>query len=148
MTYWRLSIYEDIEPIASNMREADVKEVLAATGDSPFTALFNGLMRSDPCYTLIDAKGNPGAMLGIVPETDRYGLIWLLGTDAIAKNTYPFLKYSRPFLERLWEESGKELLYNYTHVDNTLHHRWLKWLGFTFLNRFGPFYEFAKLRGS
>jgi hypothetical protein len=51
----------------------------------------------------------------------------------------------------MFKECGAEYVYNYTYAKNTVHHRWLKWLGFTFLRKVNlgpegkPFIEFAKI---
>lgn len=142
----------DIEYVASNMREADVEECTAQGWDA-----HSGLLLSVHCsqvaYTLVDKDGKPAAILGVAKGIySDSGAIWLLGTDAIEKNPTAFLRWSKPVLTRLFEETGYGFLYNYTHCNNEVHHRWLKWLGFSFLRKvqYGPdgdpFYEFAKLR--
>jgi hypothetical protein len=61
-----------------------------------------------------------------------------------------FLRASRQIVEE-WQRDFPRL-HNYTDARNTVHHRWLRWLGFTFTARhetFGPlglpFYEFVRI---
>lgn len=152
--YVRPSVAEDVAFIADHMREGDVEEVHAC-GHNPHDALSLGLKLSTPCYTLTDFEGTPFAMLGVSPSGQPdAGLIWMLGTAGIEDIKVTFLKYSKPVLLRLYEESGTELLYNYTYAENTVHHQWLKWLGFIFIRKVAlpphgkHFYEFARLRGT
>ena len=60
-----------------------------------------------------------------------------------------FLRHSRPLLTQLFADY--DALYNYTYERNTVHHNWLRWLGFVFLRRVeltpnNFFYEFVKVR--
>lgn len=93
-------------------------------------------------------------MMGVVKQPGPLDTIWLLGTDAIEQNAIPFAKQSKPILDYMFKETQSKGFYNYTWVGNTLHHKWLKWLGFSFLRKvnLGPhneeFFEFVKLRGS
>jgi hypothetical protein len=53
----------------------------------------------------------------------------------------------------LFDVTGDDAFYNYTYSRNTVHHKWLKWSGFTFLRKVTlpplnkEFYEFVILRG-
>lgn len=147
----RPSINEDVGYVSAHLRREDVEEVEAA-GYTPLDALVHGYECSDQCLTIIDPKtGDPGGMLGVVPAKDRLlGRIWMLGTKTIERNTTTFLRQSKPMLEHLYGEH--EALFNYTFEKNHLHHRWLRWLGFHFINRVeltpgNHFYEFIRLRG-
>lgn len=150
--YVRPSVASDVAYIADHMRAKDIEEV-EACGHTAYQALALGLDRSDPCYTLQDFEGTPIAMCGVTPSwVQGSGMIWMLGTPGIEECRITFLKYSRPALEMLYEQSGCDLLFNYTYAENTVHHEWLKWLGFSFLRKVEMppqgrhFYEFARLR--
>lgn len=150
--YVRPSVASDVAFIADNMRAEDIEEVIAC-GHDPYEALALGLQMSTPCYTLQDFNQTPIAMVGVSPAPIRaWGLIWMLGTPGIEECKITFLRYSKPALDLLWEQSGCGLLYNYSYAENTVHHQWLKWLGFSFLRKVEmppqgkQFYEFAKIR--
>lgn len=151
--YIRQATADDVKFLADNLRVEDVEEV-EAIGVSPLYALSHGLETSQICWTLLDPSQTPIAMVGVGPSHNpQLGAIWLLGTRGIETNTYRFLKYSREALERLFEATSYEGMYNYSYAGNHLHHRWLKWLGFVFLQEAllppnsKPFLEFVKLRG-
>lgn len=151
--YIRNSIGADVDFLSQNLRKEDIEEVKAG-GLTPFSALFQGLAVSNPCWTLLNEEGTPIAMVGVCASPNpSLGLIWLLGTTGIENVSYKFAKYSVPALNRLFNEVQYDGLYNYTHAHNELHHKWLKWLGFKFLRKIDlppndqPFYEFVKLRG-
>lgn len=153
MKYIRPSVQEDVEFLSSRLREEDVEEV-TASANTPFNALSHGLAVSKPCYTLIDREHTPVGMLGVCEGTYRNsGIIWLLGTKGIETNSISFLRHSKPVLGSLFVGTGYDFVYNYTYVKNELHHRWLRWLGFTFLRTITlpstgkEFIEFVKLRG-
>lgn len=148
MKYLRRSDWSDVWYLSAYLRPEDVAEC-EAQGKTPLDALAEGLERSDVCYTLLDPAGMPVAMLGV----GAGGYIWLLGTDGIRKHQTTFLRHCKGFLRTLYDETGYDLLFNYTYIENELHHKWLKWLGFSFLRvvSLPPsnklFYEFARLRG-
>lgn len=153
MQYIRPSTQEDVEYLSIRLRDEDVEEVLAGN-NTPFNALAHGLEVSELCYTLIDRHQTPVGMLGICKGYyNNSGIIWLLGTKGIEENSITFLRNSKPVLAQFYERTGYDFLYNYTYVKNELHHKWLRWLGFTFLRTITmpttgkEFIEFVKLRG-
>ena len=149
--YIRPSIESDVAFIADHMRVEDVEEVVAA-GSDPFNSLSFGLAQSKPCLTLLNGEGTPIAMCGVAPGAyPNSGAIWLLGTQGIEEVPITFLRYSKQALDLMFKECGAEYVYNYTYAKNIVHHKWLKWLGFTFLRQVNlgpegkPFIEFVKL---
>lgn len=147
----RPSRLEDIERMAPRLREADLDELRAIGAYDPKVALMDGLNSPDGCITAVTGDGEPAFMFGTVPHPmdDMVGFIWLLGTDEIEKNRMRFLRRSREFIDRF--HSKYPILMNYTDVRNDVHHRWLRWCGFIFINKvstFGghPFYEFVRVR--
>lgn len=144
----RPSTLEDVYEVALNMRREDVDECQAG-GLAPYDALLAGFC-AGCTYTLMAPDGSIAGMLGVSKRhaEAQDGLIWLLATSVLVKHQMAFLRRCRPVLEHLYEESGCELLWNHTHKPNIVHHKWLKWLGFTFLREVGDFYEFARLKGN
>lgn len=147
MDHIRPSTAADVEYLATRLRPEDVEE-LAADGWQPLDALDTGLRHGSVTYTLLAPDtGEPIGMVGVVPcEVYKdFGRIWLLGTDGIKKHSLIFLRQSRPVLYRLYDESGCKGFYNRTYKKNTVHHQWLKWLKFHFINEDDEFYTFVKL---
>lgn len=143
----------DVQVFAPLLRKADELEVDAAAQQTPEEALTDGLKYSDPCYAAF-WKGEPLCMFGVVPhnmpeDPERFGAIWLLGTDLIDEMGLGFLRASQQ-----WIEDFSEIyvaLGNRVDCRNEAHIKWLNWLGFTLLQpeEFGPykllFQEFYKI---
>tara|TARA_Y100001963_G_scaffold83655_1_gene115939 strand:- start:3694 stop:4032 length:339 start_codon:yes stop_codon:yes gene_type:complete len=111
--------------------------------------MITGYENSDIPFTIL-ADGVPAAMFGAGPAASGVGVIWLLGTDLLLGNTTRFLRESRFWMEQC--ARPYKLLFNYVDARNTVHIRWIEWLGFTFINQhddFGverrPFLEFVRI---
>lgn len=139
----RHSCEADIEDLEGRLRKADLVE-LKAHGVKARVALRIGLAMSEPCFS-IEHEGRCIGMFGVTPEPlePKVGMIWLLGSDEIKDISTQFLRESRSWLERI--SSNYELLTNVVHQDNHLHHKWLRFLGFSFVRREAPFIEFARI---
>jgi hypothetical protein len=145
---------DDIDHVVAHMRKEDVEEC-AAGGHTPFGALAMSISASIVCKAILAPDtGKPGAIMGVCPgNVPSWGAIWLLGTDDIKRHRVIFLRRSKETLADLYTESGKEVFYNYSYVQNHVHHAWLRWLGFTFIRKvpFPPhgqlFWEFVKIKG-
>jgi hypothetical protein len=154
MSLHRLATWDDVYFVEDNMREED-KDECRAGGYTPFDAISLSYENSIVSYTLLTPEGVPAAILGVSPSplSPKFGLIWMLGTDDIRKHKFTFLRNCKPFLDTLYDELGMECLYNYTYAANSLHHSWIRWLGFTFLRQLDlpptgqPFIEFVRLKG-
>ena len=141
----------DVQAIAPKLRQADLDEI-EALGEDPEDALSKSYFGSKPrCYTA-EHKEVPMAMFGVVPFADnpKWGSIWLLGTDDVTnKAPISFLKWTKLFFPTLIEPY--EMVCNIVDKRNTVHIKWIKWLGFSFVREVtaGPhnktFYEFARL---
>lgn len=152
--YFRKATRADIDWIASRLREADLQEIKAICNESPRLVLLAGYNASVPrCWAICDKEDNPVALFGLnVSETCEVApvAIWLLGTPGLSWVKIPFLRQCRGWLDTLQETHP--LLYNYVDARNTLHIKWLRWLGFTFIRRIDhhgmqrlPFYEFVRI---
>ena len=149
--YTRNTSQDDIPFLAMNLRDADKAEIAAASGLATEVALERGYLHSKRCKTVCMSDGTPAAIYG-VGDTDIKGLgsIWLLATPDLIKIQRQFLRECREGIAEL--SQGYSCVFNYTDARNTVHHRWLKWCGFTFIkkhNHFGngklPFLEFVKI---
>lgn len=149
----RMATREDARRIAKNLREADLAEMKAVLGDveDPADSLVYGVDQS--VYPLVALLGDePVSLMGVIrdPINDHVGCVWMMGTDQITQNKKTFLRFSRPCLSTLFETF--DLLWCCMDKRNTVHARWVKWLGFSLLREvpsYGeerrPFLEFAKL---
>jgi hypothetical protein len=107
------------------MREADRRECEAIATD-PARALWESVERSERSCAVLDPGGCPIAISGI----SSVSVIWLLGTDGVESNARQFLRMSRDGFA--WLVEGHDRVWNYVDVRNTVHIRWLEWLGFNF----------------
>ncbi len=115
------------------MRAADVAELQAA-GENPKEALLLGLLTGKPCMTICKADGTPVGMWGVTPDVDGIGLPWLLGTDDLVNDRRTRMR----FLREVKAQVAKVLrtyrvLWNCVDARNTVHVRWIRWMGFTFI---------------
>ena len=142
MAHVRESVKTDQTDLAPRLREADQVE-LDAHNVTAELALGMGFTFSKPCLT-IEHEGKPIGMFGVTPVdgVDEVGQVWLLGSDEINDIRVQFLRESKRWLTEISKDY--EMLCNVVHEGNTLHHRWLKFLGFSFLNHHRPFIEFAR----
>lgn len=76
-------------------------------------------------------------MFGLVPQVRPsgivFGVVWLLGSDLIDRVRMRFLRECKGHLDEL--ARGCHATGNIVHAANTLHIRWLRWLGYSFLRR-------------
>lgn len=145
--YIKPATVEDIVHLAFNIRKADTQECLASTGQAPLISLYLGFKHSVESYTGFDSNDNLVCIYGVNSE----GAIWMSATPHIETVPMTFLKHSKLKLKELFNRY--EILWNYVDARNVLHIKWLKWLGFTFINKhenygYGqlPFYEFVQIR--
>lgn len=145
---------EDTHRLAPRLRKADLDEISASSGERPQLALLRGLMESEECYSVFADHGEPPlAMFGIVrmAENPSVGQVWLLGSDDIKFNSIGFLRRSKEWVELF--QLKFPVLYNNIDARNTVHIKWLQWLGFQFINElqnYGnerrTFYHFVRIK--
>lgn len=121
-------IDQDIERVVCSLREADRREIEAASGDVS-AAVFDTVRRSDVAMTVDD--GEPIALFGVASNgVVGGGVPWLIGTDGLARHKKEFLQRSRCYFAEMLKEYGT--LENYVDIRNKQSIRWLRWLGFSF----------------
>lgn len=137
---------EDIEVLLEDgLRDADLRE-LEVNGQTPRFALEFSLKVSTRAYCIL-VDGRPAAIFGVADDI-RFpgvsaGVVWLLGTPRLLTISRQFLRESRDYLNLL--SRGYSVLGNVVHRENTVHIRWLEWLGFTILDSYGDQLEFARI---
>lgn len=133
------------------LRDADRAELEAATGRPATDVVVNSVQLSTMCWVATE-RGVPLVMFGAaqMPSFPSVGVPWLVASPGLIPHAVPFLRRCAPFLNEM--QRTYPLLANYTDARNTVHHRWLRWLGFTFIHRherYGaagiPFIEFIRV---
>jgi hypothetical protein len=144
----QLATKEDCIYVANNIRKADREEIKASSGEEPLTALLEGFKKSEVPISIYH-KGKCVAIFGVVNFITSGG-IWLLATDDLKLLTIPFLRENKEVVNFL--NKKHKVLHNFVDCRNQVHIKWLKWLGFQFINKvekYGvekrPFYEFVRI---
>ena len=143
---------EDIDYVSPRLRQADYNECLASTGQQPRGVLHRGLTLGDISLTLRAPNGDRVGLCGVVPcpAIPEAGVVWMVATDDIYQHQTTFLRNSKKALQKLSEDYL--VLFNCVDARNSVHIQWLKWMGFTFINKhenYGAekrlFYEFVRI---
>lgn len=140
---------EHVKYVADNIRQADKDELYSASGKFPLHALLHGYMHSDYLKSGC-VNGIPICIFGTVPVLEHTALVWMVGTDEIERVSTRFLRESRRYADEMQDKYN--LLWNYVDARNTVHHRWLRWLGFKLIRKIkhgvhdSDFYEFARIK--
>ena len=115
------------------LRSPDRLEIQAAVGRGPIDTLREGIASSDPCWAVLAGRGTLIALFGVVPDAGRTrsGMIWLLGSDELAKHRFAVLRWSHLWVARLHERYDH--LWNYIDARNDVHMNWLRSCGFRFV---------------
>jgi len=147
-----------IPSLASRLREADKQEIKATSDLDPLTGISRSVECSPICYSIMETVENyygindiiPIAIYGTAPDSDNAALVWMLASDDLKRHSKQFLRESKNYISQLHRESDADLLWNLTDKRNTVHHKWLKWCGFSFIREVTwgaydlPFYEFGR----
>lgn len=146
---FRLSTLDDVKYLAPRLRKADKQEILASVGLAPYDALLQSFLNSTMCFTIVNTKDVPVGIFGVTNFSNNVGGIWAMATDELQKIKISFLKECQEVV-KLFNRKYK-ILWNFVDCRNELHIKWLKWCGFTFINKqkYGvlnkPFYEFIRI---
>lgn len=130
-TLFRPATYTDCIDLAPRLRQADKDEVWASNHWLPEECLINSFKVTPECWVGV-VNGQVELIFGIAETTmPGVGVPWFLGSDILSDNlSTEFLRRSKA----VFEEIGQPYHYFYNVVwsKNTVHIRWLKWLGFEF----------------
>ena len=149
MVYLRKSKLKDFKFVVENMREMDRLETYYQTDMTPEDALSVTFLGSQINMTIASDDDEPIGLCGVFKD----GCIWCIATDELFNNKkyrIQLIRQGREWVDKLLE--SYKILYNYVYAENTSAIKWLKALGFTFVNlheSYGqqkkPFYEFLRI---
>ena len=143
---------EDCYELAPKLRKEDLQEIKANANIKGINALIQGLHLSEVPISIFNDKEEIVCMLGCCPTNiHSVATVWLLASEGLGKNlTYRFLKHSIGVTDIF--QKRYQVLFNFVDARNTLHIKWLKWCGFTIINKhynYGYekrlFYEFIRI---
>jgi hypothetical protein len=149
--HYRPSVPEDVLVLAPKLRKQDKDEVMAAAGLTAEQALSLSFLSEGEHNTIISGDGEIIGMFGVSTTSDpNIGTPWLLASPELPKVTKQFIPQSLEWVKQKNKEFP--LLINYVAAQNTVAIRWLRYLGFTFIQRieeYGvgkkPFIEFVRI---
>lgn len=123
-----------VEAVGRNLRTADAKEAMAVTGKQPVAAVLQSWGMSKESFAILCDRV-PVGLGGIVPFGTRT-IVWMCGTPLMTapSNLREFVTESRHVFKRLASRYG--MLENAVSLENTLHVRWLQWVGCEFHETF------------
>jgi len=132
--YTRMYTPEDeAEVLALDLRQADKDELVAAYGTTPTAVISESITLSPLTWVIIHREKIVG-IFGVAQHRayPNVGVPWLLATDELKKIQFIFAKTSRDIVEVML--AGYDILSNVVDTRHTDAIRWLKWLGFTFVD--------------
>lgn len=149
----RPATLDDVRYLAPRLRRADKDEILAVTGAPAPLVLPECFRLSRSAWTCTGFSGEPVGLIGVqdVEGIPELGWVWALFTDIIERHPFTFLRASQQFNDIVHQHHP--IITNLVDERNTVHIRWLRWMGFSFLRRIErwgaegrPFIEFGKLK--
>lgn len=149
--YYRPAAAGDVQIVAPKLRQQDVDEVKASSGLEPLEALQLSCLYSVEVNAIVASDGEVIGLFGVTKTPDfLVGCPWLLASDRLPEIRKDFLPQSLLWVKRINKQFP--VLRNYVDQRNTKAIRWLKYLGFTFVDLiedYGvgkkPFYEFVRI---
>lgn len=137
--------------LAEDLRQSDLDELAATSGEDPAVALVSSVMESTHAWVVV-ADGDPICAFGVAP-IDEEGIVWMLGSPKmdLPRNRLAILRRSQAYLDILLAAYPR--LFNHIDARNERSMEWLRWLGFEIVDAdlsFGiegrPFFLFERLR--
>lgn len=126
--YVRVATREDCFDLAPRLREADRQEIAHAHGLEPVQSLLIGFHSGETFAAVYE--GRVIALFGCTGIPGVAGCPWMLASPELQKFRKQFVQECRPYC--LMMLAVYRHLENRVWCGNTVHIRWLKWLGFTF----------------
>lgn len=138
----------DIEYVATNLQEADKREIEGLGFTDMSLALSLSSLHSDPAITFWNNTNNICGIAGVSRTDAHCGAIWMMTTPDVRAYPRQFLQEARKWVD---QQTSFDVLHNIADPRNHMHMKLLHLLGFKKLGyvRVGPhqltYVEFAKL---
>lgn len=117
--------------VSRNLRPQDKAELAASQTGDPL-GQFRWALEFGRVWAVLGPSGSACAVGGVIPTPGQdNAAVWLMGTEELTVHWREFLRRSRDYIEALHEI--RPVLFNFVHMENKIHVRWLRWAGFTFL---------------
>ena len=139
----------DLNHVCKHMRDMDRLEAVYQTGNEPEDALRLSYLSGQQVLAIAGDNDQPMGLCGVISD----GCIWMICTDELFSNKkyrIQLIRKGRKWVDKLLQ--SYKVLYNFVYAENHTAIKWLKALGFTFVNyyeKYGdqekPFYEFVRI---
>lgn len=146
----RSAVQDDAVDLAPRLRDSDLNELAASSGDEPLDILKQAIEISSHCWAA-RRVGHTQVLFGAAPVTDEVGSIWLLGSDDIYCWPKEFVRLSHIYVSLMHERYIA--LTNFVDDRNQASQLWLRRLGFkpgTHVPEYGvgklPFTQYTSVR--
>ena len=149
MGYLRKANITDLNHVCKHMRDMDRVEAVYQTGKEPEDALRLTYLAGQQVLAIAGDNDQPMGLCGVISD----GCIWMVCTDELFSNKkyrIQLIRKGRKWVDNLLQ--SYKVLYNFVYAENHTAIKWLKALGFTFVNyyeKYGdqekPFYEFVRI---
>ena len=149
MGYLRKANIADLNHVCKHMRDMDRLEAVYQTGNEPEDALRLSYLSGQQVLAIAGDNDQPMGLCGVISD----GCIWMICTDELFSNKkyrIQLIRKGRKWVDKLLQ--SYKVLYNFVYAENHTAIKWLKALGFTFVNyyeKYGdqekPFYEFVRI---
>ena len=149
MGYLRKANIADLNHVCKHMRDMDRLEAVYQTGNEPEDALRLSYLSGQQVLAIAGDNDQPMGLCGVISD----GCIWMICTDELFSNKkyrIQLIRKGRKWVDKLLQ--SYKVLYNFVYAENHSAIKWLKALGFTFVNyyeKYGdqekPFYEFLRI---
>lgn len=121
---------DHLPPIADDIRSADLREWAAGTGSADIIAGLEPIFEEDRyARCLVDHDGKMLCAWGVDPMPSGAGWVWLFATNAAPRHVYSSHRHLHHQLHKMLLRWGT--LVACADGRNTVHHHWLRWLGFS-----------------
>lgn len=143
----RPATVQDAKHLVPRLKDIEEWDAVAKDGHK---LLAPCIAMSDEAWTIAERKAPwvPHMIFGVVTEGNLMPTTWLTGSDLAERDAMWLLQNARPFMAEFF---GRwPLTQCYPDSRNVVHHRWLKWLGYEFIEevRMGhlnhPFFYYIK----
>lgn len=147
--YVKSTTHDDILELCETIRKEDKEEVIASHGDI-YTGLMESFSSSDFTETIFTKDDLVAGIYGVSPLGLGIASPWMLSSIYLPEVWREFLRGSREWVKNV--NKRYPVLTNCVDAEYELSINWLKFLGFTFINRienYGvnpkPFLEFVRI---
>lgn len=149
----RRAAVSDLEHICPNLRKEDIEECRAFLGVDPGLVL-PLLVRDHDAWVMVNDQGKLVGIFGVAPVEGQplVGSVWMMATPDLKNHKIEFLRNCEKCIDMM--HSLYPILWAFTDARNKLHHKWLKWCGFSFIDLKPtgasglPFYEVIRIKES